>query len=142
MNNATEEIKKDLDYLKLPYLHDNISQLAQEAAKKNLSHLDFFTSAISMEVAKKHGRAAERRIKRAGFPFVKTMEGFRWSHPTKINRDLIKHLFTLNFIEEKRNVAFCALPGLGKTHISIALAHHACMNGYRVCFETANTIIK
>jgi len=142
MNNITEEIKKNLDYLKLPYLHNNICELAEKAAKKNLSHLEFFTDAISMEVAEKNTRAVERRIKQAAFPFIKTLEGFQWSHPSKINRDLVKHLFTLNFIEKKRNIAFVSLPGLGKTHLSIALAHHACINGYRVRFETANTIIE
>jgi len=64
------------------------------------------------------------------------------SHPTKINRDFVKHLFSLSFIQEKRNVAFVGVPGTGKSHLAIALGHHACINGYKVIFEPVYSMIE
>jgi DNA replication protein DnaC len=77
----------------------------------------------------------------ARFPVLKTLDQFEWNWPTKINRPQIQNLFRLRFIEEKGNVIFIANVGLGKSHLSIALAHTACLRGYPVLFTTAVDII-
>ena len=72
---------------------------------------------------------------------LKTIDQFDWSWPKKINRPQIQNLFRLRFIEDKANVMFIANVGLGKTHLSIALGHAACLRGYSVLFTTAVDII-
>lgn len=139
--NKFEIIERDLEYLKLPWLGENLRSAAAEAAKKRMPHLDFIASIIADEASFKRERAAERRVRQARFPFVKTLEQFDWNYPDKINRDLVLHLFSLDFVESRSNVVFCGGPGLGKTHLSVALGHHACAKGKTVRFDTAINIV-
>ena len=135
------KLEENLAYLKMPYIRDNYKSMTAEAAEKQLTHMQFLTSVIESEVNEKRQRASERRIKQARFPVIKTLEQFQWDYPDSINRDLVRHLFGLDFIEKRANVIFLGPPGLGKTHLSTALAYHACMHGYSVRFETAVNVI-
>lgn len=138
---ANQKLENNLSYLNLSYIRDNLKELILSAARKKLSHRDFLEALIDDEANAKQQRASERRVKQARFPYVKTVDNFDWNHPKKINRDLVRHLFSLGFLENCANVAFLAPPGLGKTHLSIALAHHACCQGFSVRFDTAINII-
>ncbi len=136
-----QQLEQNLDYLKLTSLRDNYANMARDAAENQLSHLDFLASVIADESAAKQHRAAQRRIKQAKFPVIKTLDQFIWSHPAKINRDQIQHLFSLNFISNQENAIFLGNPGLGKTHLMTAIAYQACNNGHSVRFDTAINII-
>ena len=72
---------------------------------------------------------------------LKTLDEFDWSWPKKINRPQIQNLFRLAFIATQTNVVLIGDVGLGKTHLSIALGHAACLNGHSVLFTTAVDII-
>jgi DNA replication protein DnaC len=50
-------------------------------------------------------------------------------------------LFDLTFLAKHENVIFLGPPGVGKTHLAIALAIKACSHGFRVCFTTMHTLI-
>ena len=71
----------------------------------------------------------------------KTLEEFQWSWPRNINRPQIQNLFRLAFIAAHTNVVLIGNVGLGKTHLSIALGHAACLNGHSVLFTTAIDIV-
>ena len=135
------KLETELEYLKLPWLRENYKSATEEAAKKQIGQLDFLASIIADEANTRQERATQRRIKQARFPVIKALDQFQWNHPEKINRDLVQHLFTLNFVKQHSNVVFLGSPGLGKSHLSIALAYHACSHGHTVRFDTAINII-
>ena len=130
-----------LDYLQLPYLKEHFRSAAAEAASKHWSHLDYLDRLIEGEALARQDRAMARRIKAARFPVLKTLEAFRWDWPKKINRLQIQDLFRLSFIEQKANVIFLGLVGLGKTHLATALGYAACQHGYSVLFANAIDVI-
>jgi DNA replication protein DnaC len=130
-----------LDYLQLPYLKEHFRSAAAEAASKHWSHLDYLDRLIEGEALARQDRAMARRIKAARFPVLKTLEAFRWDWPKKINRLQIQDLFRLRFIEEKTNVIFLGLVGLGKTHLATALGYRACEQGYSVLFANAIDVV-
>jgi DNA replication protein DnaC len=134
-------LDQHLDYLKLPYLKENCQPLAAEGAANHWSHLDYLGRLIQGEVATRQDRVIARRIKAARFPVIKTLEAFRWDWPKKINRLQIQELFRLRFIEEKANVIFLGLVGLGKTHLATALGYAACQHGHSVLFANAIDVI-
>jgi DNA replication protein DnaC len=134
-------LDQNLDYLKLPYLKENCQSFATEGATNHWSHLDYLGRLIQGEVATRQDRIIARRIKAARFPVVKTLETFRWDWPKQINRLQIQELFRLRFIEEKANVIFLGLVGLGKTHLATALGYAACQHGHSVLFANAIDVI-
>src|SRR5262245_20144703 len=130
-----------VDAVHLAHEKGNNQALATTAAEKQLSHLAYLPELIDGEAARRETRAIERRIKKARFPVLKTMEDFEWNWPKKINRPQIQNLFRLAFIASKTNDVFLSTVGLGKTHGSIALVHAACIGGHSVLFTTAVDII-
>jgi len=141
MNRQTETLTENLSYLKLVHIRENFIDTANKAAKKKISHLDFLIDLIDGEVSRRRENAVGRRLRNAKLPFPKTLDQFQWSHPEKINRQQVENLFHLNFIDRRENVVFVGGCGLGKSHLSIALATKACQQGYTVLFAGAVEII-
>ena len=130
-----------LHRLQLHHIQSHYQAFATKAAEQQRSHLDYLAQLVEGEATKRENRAIERRIRNARFPVIKTLDDFRWSWPKKINRPQIQNLFRLAFVASKTNVVFIGNVGLGKTHISIALGHAACVHGHSVLFTTAVDII-
>lgn len=128
-------------YLKLSFFREHHSSLAQEAAQKNWTHLDFLSRLVEGETLRRKDRATQRRVAAARFPILKTLEQFNWTWPKKINRPQVQNLFRFSFVKEKANVIFMAGVGLGKTHLATALAYEGCLCGHTALFTTAIDII-
>jgi len=142
-NAAGEELclRQNLETLKLSAFLENYSAAAQQAAEKQWGYADFLGQLAEAEVNARNDRSTQRRIKQARFPVIKTLENFDWDWPTKINRLKVQDLFRLAFLKDNANVIFLAGVGLGKTHLSTALAYQACLKGFSVLFASAIDII-
>jgi len=114
----------------------NYDALANLAAQKSWTHVDYLAALAEGEAALRRERSIQRRIRRA-LSGIKTLEQFKWSWPTAINRAAVQNLFRLKFIEDKTNVIILGGVGLGKTHLATALAYAACLSGKPVLFTTA-----
>ncbi len=141
INKKIEQLSEWLGYLKLTYCVSQYEELAQQAARESWTHLQFLAVLMQGEFNAKQDRAIERRIRLARFPVLKTLDQFQWTWPKKINQMQIKHLFQLQFVREKTNAIFIGGVGMGKTHLAIALAHTACLQGYSVLFTTAVDLV-
>lgn len=142
-NETDDELRlhDQLESLKLSAFVDNYSAAAKQAAEKEWSYTRFLGQLAEAEVNVRNDRSTQRRIKQARFPVVKTLEGFDWNWPKKINRLQIQELFRLSFVKDNANVIFLAGVGLGKTHLSTALAYQACLKGFSVLFASAIDIV-
>ncbi len=139
---ATEDaLQGYLSYLKLPYSRENCEALARQAGEQGWSHADYFLRLMKGEAELRRDHSIQRRITLARFPVMKTLQQFDWTWPKKINRLQVQNLFRLKFVEQKANVVFLGGVGLGKTHLSTALAYSACLQGYSVLFAAAVDII-
>jgi len=138
---TTDHTKNGLDeklrYLKLSYMRENYESLANQAAQKQWTHVNYLAELATAEANLRGDRATKRRIRAARFAQIKTLEQFKWSWPKKINQLQVKNLFRLSFVEEKSNVIFLGGVGLGKTHLATALGYHACLKGHSVLFCSA-----
>ena len=140
--NATpDDLRRQLQFLKLPFILEHFEELAQKAGAEQWSHVEYLARLIEGEAALRQDRARQRRIKQARFPVLKTMQQFDFTWPAKINRLQVQNLFRLKFIEDKANAILIGGVGLGKTHLAIALGWAACQAGPRVRFATAIDII-
>jgi DNA replication protein DnaC len=139
--NIQPDLQEYLKILGLPFMHDNFEILSAQAAKDGWSHVSYLEALAHGEAALRRDRSIERRIRMARFPVIKTIEQFRWSWPSLINRASVQNLFRLKFLEEKTNVIFLGGVGLGKTRLASALGYAACLQGRSVLFATAVDVI-
>jgi DNA replication protein DnaC len=138
---TSHEVEQYLRALKLAFIAEHYGELAQQAAHKQWSHLDYLGHLVEGEALLRQDRATTNRIRLARFPVLKTLDQFRWDWPTQINRALIQHHFTLSFLKDHMNVIYLGGVGLGKTHLAIALGYEACRKGHAVLFAGAIDVI-
>lgn len=135
------QLDAQLLHMRMLYIRENYSELANKAAEKQRSHVDYLAQLVEGEFAMRDERSTERRIRNARFPVIKTLDDFQWSWPKKINRLQILNLFRLDFIATRTNAVFVGNAGLGKTHLAVALGRAACLAGHSVLFTTAFDLI-
>lgn len=136
-----DNIQAYLKELQLLWLYQNYESLARQAAEENWTHVEYLCRLAEGEYQRRYQNRLKRRLKAARFPVLKTLEGFNWAWPKKINRAQIQNLWRLQFLKEKGNVIFLGGVGLGKTHMASALGYGACLEGHSVLFTTAVELI-
>jgi DNA replication protein DnaC len=138
---ANARLQDHLRNLRLTSLLENAVPAAEAAAREGRSHLQFLEELLAGEVALRQDRSVQRRIQEARFPVIKTLAGWDWNWPAKLNRMQVEHLFELEFLASHANVIFVGPTGVGKSHLATALAHAACLRGHRVLFAAAIDIV-
>jgi DNA replication protein DnaC len=137
MSNQTTLLHQQLDFLKLPAVKAQYSELAQSAAQQSWSHVDYLGRLIDAQYQQRLQLTIQRRIQAARFPVLKTLEQFQWDWPKKINRLQVQNLFRLEFLAQKANAIFLGTVGIGKSHLSTALGYAACLECHTVLFANA-----
>lgn len=136
-----ERLKENLEKLKLNRILEVLDSHNRLAQERELSDTDYLDGLIQEEAAFRADRGTRSRIRFARFPFIKTIEQFDFSFQPTLSKRKVEELFTLKFIDNQENVLFLGPPGVGKTHLSIALGVRACYQGYRVYFSTLSDMI-
>jgi DNA replication protein DnaC len=136
-----ERIGEHLGRLKLYKAHERLEALLQEATQREMSYSDFLDRMLSEEVASKTDKAVSLRTKLARFPYVKTLEAFDFHYQPSLDEKQMRELATCRFIENGENVVLLGPPGVGKTHLAVALGLKAIAACYRVLFTAATALI-
>ena len=82
------------------------------------------------------------RLKFSDFPARKTIDDFDFKFQPAIDRKLIVELLTIRFVHNAENVIFPDPPGVGKTHLSVALGVEAVKAGFLIYYITASKLIQ
>jgi DNA replication protein DnaC len=138
---STVLLKHHLKALRLPTILSECEKVAQRCAADNVDHLGYLQQLCELELVDRERRAAERRLKAARFPTLKTLEGFDFAAQPSLNKVLVAELMRGGFVEQRESVILLGNPGTGKTHLAIALAVEACRRGQRVRFWRVTELI-
>jgi DNA replication protein DnaC len=129
-----------LEKMKMEYLSAQLDAICEQASKKDLGYQEFLTEALKAEWQGRHRKGVEARLTMARFPWVKTLEQFDFSFQPSIDKKVLRELSGLGFVERAENVIFLGPPGVGKTHLGIALGIKAVEAGHRVLFLTLENL--
>ena len=127
-------LKTNLKQLRLPTISAEFEKLAREAAQRQEPHETYLLQLTELEVASRHSNALQARIKAAGFPVHKDFDTFDFSAVPALNKHKVLELARGEWIHEQANVCLVGSPGMGKTHLAMALGLAACRLGKRVRF--------
>ena len=127
--------------LKLAHLPDRLDGLAEEATKQGWTYLDFLDRLLAAEIEARSARDIAMKTKLAHFPATKTLEDFDFAFQPSINERQIRELATLRFVAQGENVLLLGPPGVGKTHLAIALGMLAISQGVSVYFLTVADLL-
>ena len=94
--------------------------MARRAASDNVDHLSYLLQVTELELLERERKAAERRLKAARFPSIKSLESFDFSGRPSVNKVLVAELSRGEFIDRRENVLLVGNPGTGKTHCETA----------------------
>lgn len=94
------------------------------------------------EVAARRGRIMRQRIRSSGFPYVKTLADFDWSFRPSVPRAKVEELATLRFMDGAENVLLVGSPGVGKTHLAVAIGIEAVKAGREVRFTDCARLVE
>jgi DNA replication protein DnaC len=128
--------------LGLYIMAERYRDLAEEATKAKSPYAHYLASLVSAQLAARMDRSFRERLARARFPAVKTIEEFDFSFQPAVDERLVRTLADLHFLEESRNVLLVGPPGVGKTHLAIALGVCACAARKRVAFYQAGEMLE
>lgn len=136
-----EELNNKLDNLDLIKIKEILPDYTHKTSKENISLTEHLNYLLNEEIKSRDTRAAEGIIKAANFPFRKTIEDYDFSFQPSISENQIKELATLSFIEQHENIVFIGSPGVGKTHLAVALGIEAAKHRNSVYFITCHNLM-
>ncbi len=128
--------------LGLPHLAEALNQYIQRADEAKMGYLDLLDLVLSEELAVRDDRRFRNGLRLSKLPHHKTLEDYDFSFQPELDPRKVKDLATLSFVEEKANVALLGPPGVGKTHIAVALAVAACRAGYSIYFTSLDDMVR
>ena len=127
--------------LRLGYVAERLDAVLAEAARREPTYLEFLDQVLRQEVEAKQRKRIAMGVQIAHFPTVKTLDDFDFKFQPSIDHRLIRELATGRFIASAENVLIFGPPGVGKTHLAIALGRAAVETGHSVLFTSATALL-
>lgn len=101
-----------------------------------------FEEMTRVEVAAREVRITNQRIRSSGFPYVKGLADFDWDFQPSVPAPRSRSSRPLRFVERAKNVLFVGSPGVGKTHLAVALGIEAVRAGREVRFVDCARLVE
>lgn len=139
---AVAKARQYLEDLKLTQAAEVVESRLEAAAQKELPYAEFLVDLLGIEARARRERYLITRTRLAHLPFRKTLEDFDFSFQPSIDERQVRELGTLAFVGDAANVVLLGPPGVGKTHLAVALGLRAIEHGYGVYFVRAHDLVE
>jgi hypothetical protein len=102
----------------------------------------FLELTLQDEIDRRERKNLTHRLERAGFDEQQTFEEFDWDVPVSFDRDRVRDLFSLGFLDRREDIIFLGPVGVGKTSMACALGYTTCRAGRGVLFLRSDPLLK
>jgi len=134
-------LSSQLRRLGLTRVAEDLNDLLARAAKDRWTPVALLEALTATELEDRARRSLERRFKRARLGRFKPMADFEWDWPKEIDRRLVEHVLTLDFLSRAENLVLVGAQGLGKTMLAKNVVHQAILQGHSALFTTAADLL-
>lgn len=136
-----DDLDAMLHRLHLPTIRRLYPDLVIRAEDEGMSYRTFLELLCAEEIAHRAQTRITRYVRKAKFPFLRTIEEFDFTFQTSVRLQMLGTLLGPELVSEGRSAIFTGPPGRGKTHIGVAIAYRAIQNGFDARFTTADELI-
>jgi DNA replication protein DnaC len=127
--------------LHLPTIRRLYGELAVRAEEEQMSYRAYLEILFAEEIAHRAQTRVTRSVRKARFPFLRTIEEFDFTFQTSIRLKMLGSFLGPELVTDGRCAILSGPPGRGKTHLAVAIAYRAIQNGYEARFTTADELI-
>jgi len=139
MESISKELKNVTIYLRISGILATLPERTSYAKANKLSHAEFLELVLSDEFERREAKSLNIRINKAG---VASLAEYDWNTTTQYDREIVKKLFSLSFIENRLSVLVFGPTGVGKTMLARHLAFAALKAGHSVLFTRADKMFE
>tara|TARA_R110002095_G_scaffold156150_1_gene135667 strand:- start:80 stop:841 length:762 start_codon:yes stop_codon:yes gene_type:complete len=137
------ELDRALRKLRLSGMANTLETRVLQAQTDSVAPLDFLSTLVGDELARRNDRLTERRIKLAGFrDRARSLDTFDFQFNRGMDRKLVFELATGRFITQREDALFLGPPGTGKSHLAQAIGHAAILAGHKVIYREAHQLLE
>ena len=132
-----------LKTLRLHSMAETYEEQQEMADINSYSFEDRLGLMLDREIVARGNRRLKRRIRQAGFKHkTACMEDIDYRSGRNLDRSLMMSLASCRWVHENRGVLITGATGAGKTWLSCALGHKACMEGYTVLYKRMSPLLR
>lgn len=136
-----DRVQQNLRRLRFVRAPEDLSEILAQAERESLSPLSVLDMLLDLEVASKEDRRIATSLKLASLPFVKTIDEYDCAFHPDLDKTQVMSLFDLTFLSRQENVLLLGPPGVGKTHLAVALAVKVAQAGHSIYFTTMADLV-
>lgn len=138
---SIEQVQQKMEMLRLNHTSGLLSELLDEATKSKVSALEFLEKVVSLEVQAREESRISTSLKVSGLPKGMQLDNFDYLFQPSVEKSKIEHLALCDFVRQRENVLLFGQPGVGKTHLAVALGVRAIELGYSVIYYTMEELL-
>lgn len=127
--------------LHLPTVRRLYGELALRAESDGMSYHTYLETLVAEEIAHRAETRVTRAVRKARFPFLRTIDDFNFSFQTALKLQMLGSYLGPELVTEGRSALFSGPSGTGKSHLAIAIAYRAIQHGYEARFVGADALI-
>ncbi|WP_134091065.1 IS21-like element helper ATPase IstB [Olivibacter sp. XZL3] len=139
MNNQTIEKLRNMRLGAMAQLH---LQYVKENRFEGMTCDEYLALLTDHQWEERENSRIERLLKQAAFRQDAALADINYSAERNLDRNMFARLATLDFLSRKENIIICGASGTGKSYLSQALGHQACLSGIKTLYTVTARLFK